>query len=214
MNLSVQVSSFFYISYNPTPLVACGTKVSDSLYCGESYAKTATDTGIYELNGNVFTPYEYDSNGRLIKANGNTYIYDSYGRPTTYNGKELDWNGSKLMTFGEYSMEYDCKGYRTKKYKNGTLISSYVYDERGNIVRETKDGTEITYLYDATGPIGFSVGYTDTDNIKKQMPFYYVKDILGNFCEIIDNNGERVVKYNYDAWGNATSSNTSTYAVS
>ena len=86
-----------------------------------------------------------------------------------------------------------------------------MYDERGNIVRETKDGTEITYLYDATGPIGFSVGYTDTDNVKKQMPFYYIKDILGNICEIIDNSGVRVVKYTYDAWGNASGSVSGTY---
>ena len=34
------------------------------------------------------------------------------------------------------------------------------------------------------------------------MPFYYIKDVLGNITEIVDSNGTVVVKYYYDAWGN------------
>ena len=58
----------------------------------------------------------------------------------------------------------------------------------------------VTYLYDTSGVIGFSLSYNNAG--VQQKPFYYVKDLLGNICEIIDNLGNGVVKYTYDAWGN------------
>ena len=36
------------------------------------------------------------------------------------------------------------------------------------------------------------------------MMYYYKKDLLGNVIEILDTNGNTVVTYTYDAWGNHT----------
>lgn len=64
----------------------------------------------------------------------------------------------------------------------------------------------ITYLdvSDTRYPKGKTTGYISsvTDALIDGNVYYYRKDISGDIINILDNNGNVVVKYVYDAWGN------------
>ena len=88
------------------------------------------------------------------------------------------------VTFG-----YNGQGQRISKTKAGTV--KYLYDVNGNLVKESGKGVE--YYYDGSGVIGMKYN---------EGVYFYRKDIFGNITEIIDSNGNIVVRYRYDGWGN------------
>ena len=88
------------------------------------------------------------------------------------------------VTFG-----YNGQGQRISKTKAGTV--KYLYDVNGNLVKESGKGVE--YYYDGSGVIGMKYN---------EGVYFYRKGIFGNITEIIDSNGNIVVRYRYDGWGN------------
>ncbi len=134
--------------------------------------------------------YIYDGD-RLIKilsADGEEqFAYNNLGSPTTYRNKQLQWQYGRLLTkYGDTTFEYDGLGRRIKKSD-----IKYVYDSEGKLVGGS-DG--IYYIYDDKGIAGFAIpGYGF---------HFYRKDAQGNIIAILDTNGNVVVRYEYDAWGN------------
>ena len=196
---------------------------AQTMYCGEvfggEYVSEAHDDFI-SIQGVIPTCYEYDEKQRLVlsgdKAIGN---YDAFGNPHLYNGKVLQWNGARLKKFGDYEFTYDSRGYRKQKL-NGTELTEFLYDEGGKLLQERKPikgrTCIITYLYEGDEVVGFTVPtirIPTTYEVTKQMPFYYIKDVLGNITEIVDSNGAVVVKYYYDAWGNTQTVLNNTYTL-
>ena len=186
---------------------------AQTMYCGEvfggEYVAESHDDFI-SIQGVIPTCYEYDEKQRLVlsgdKAIGN---YDAFGNPHLYNGKVLQWNGARLKKFGDWEFTYDSRGYRKQKL-NGTELTEFLYDEGGKLLQERKPikgrTCIITYLYEGDEVVGFTVPIITTSTltlyeVTKQMPFYYIKDVLGNITEIVDSNGAVVVKYYYDAYG-------------
>ena len=179
---------------------------------------------------NTYT-YDSTYLDRLIKYNNNSITYDDNGCLKTYNGWTYVWNKGKLALIKkststtravsrseDYKFQYDAQGRRIeKKYSffpgliqtKDYLISktsSYNYDSQGRLVNEIivlnySDNTTIKkkleFIYEESQIIG--VTYTTTDN---SVTYYYEKNIYNDVIGIIDNAGETVVKYGYDAYGN------------
>ncbi len=129
--------------------------------------------------------YGYNKD-ELISYNGEGFVYDKVGNPTTYRGKTAIWEkGRQLKYYHGISFEYNGKGVRTKKKD-----ISFTYDANGNLISQS-NGLE--FLYDSTGVTG--VKYQGNR-------YFYRKDIQGNILALLDSTGKVVVEYIYDAWGN------------
>ena len=170
--------------------------------------KSAGETSLfdYDNNGNILTKrtlaftlkgkeeveelsstakeYTYDRD-RLLSYNGETFVYDGLGNPTTYRGKTLTWSkGRQLTNYNGTAFAYNGQGQRISK---GNI--SYIYGSDGNLVSQS-DG--LSFMYDATGVVGIKYG---------NKYYAFRKDILGNVIGILDENGINIVQYRYDAWG-------------
>ena len=139
--------------------------------------------------------YQYSEGGSLSKYGGKLYTTNQItGYPTVWRSEALTWDlCNKLSAFGENTFEYDVEGKRTKKND-----ISFYYDVSDKLVKQSNG---IEYIYDNESIIGFKHTVT-TNNISTTNTYFYRKDILGNVIAILDANGNVVVKYVYDAWGN------------
>ena len=79
----------------------------------------------------------------------------------------------------------------------------YIYDDQDRLIyiRDTFiPNGDISFVYDELGLLGFT--YRNVDYI-------YKTDVQGNIIAILDKNGNTVVEYYYDAWGNYAINDTS-----
>ena len=128
--------------------------------------------------------YTY-SNGKMTAYNGLVCSYDAVGNPTVYKGQRATWTkGRKLASYRNTTFTYDGRGRRISK--NST---TYTYDSADRLIK-TSNGME--FFYDQEGVAGFTYGGEK---------YCYQKDLQGNIIGIIDNAGQVVVQYKYDAWG-------------
>mgnify|MGYP003457256498 CR=1 FL=1 len=138
--------------------------------------------------------FEYgyaDNSDQLMSYNGQAFVYDLIGNPTTYRGKSATWSyGRELTTFNGNTFSYDARGRRTAKNN-----ITFIYDSNGNLVKQS-NGLE--FLYDHSGV--FAVKYNNST-------YFYRKNAQNDIIAILDTNGAVVVKYTYDAWGNNVVSN-------
>ena len=128
--------------------------------------------------------YEYDGD-RLVYYKGKTCSYGATGKPSIYKDKSVYWNGENIVQYGNDKFTYDACGRRLTK---NNLV--YTYDSNGKLIRQS-DGLE--FFYDHTGVAGMKYNGAT---------YIYRKDVQGNIIALLDNSGEIVVKYTYDAWGN------------
>ena len=184
--------------------------------------------------------FEYDPScpDRLIRYNGSPITYDS-NMPlnvSSYNGWAYEYEGRRLKkatkttTTGprfagitrELTVEfdYDDKGLRTSKIvtiRQGsrtspmTLFSrdvyNYEYDDT-DLVYEKHTGSnsptrEVFYLYDENKTL-----YGLISNGTK---YFYIRDAYQNILGLVNENGEVVAEYDYDAYGNKISETGSVY---
>ena len=115
--------------------------------------------------------------------------YDGLGNPTFYKGNTLTWtNVRQLSSYGDTTFAYGADGIRCRK-------NHIYYTLDGNrILKEYNQdtGKTITYLYGATGVVGFRYNGAD---------YYYRKNLFGDVLAIYNANGTVVAEYLYDAWG-------------
>jgi len=152
--------------------------------------------------------------------NGITYshtvdhIYDSSGNLESTsdsrqsgNNLELTYEGRTLINYhvpmGAYGRDVDFKyndsGYRTRKVSTGYMmptITTDYYLEGSKVIHETDGTNNIYYNYDADGSL-ISMFYNSVE-------YFYVYNVLGDVIKLLDTNGDIVVEYSYDAWGNIT----------
>ena len=170
------------------------------------FGKTTTWT--YDNNGNILARYEYaittkptnelhllectsfnyaydDNSDQLVSYDGEVLEYDLIGNPKKYKGIDADWeNGRQLTAYDGNTFTYDARGRRLTKND-----ISFTYDSNGNLIKQS-DGLE--FFYDHSGV--FAVKHNNAT-------YFYRKDAQANVVALLDNNGNPVVKYNYDAWG-------------
>ncbi|HBP25561.1 MAG TPA: hypothetical protein DD618_01215 [Acholeplasmatales bacterium] len=161
------------------------------------------DDGVYSDSLLTFT---YQTTGwkdilTAVTVDGVTeYIsgYDSAGNPGYYLGY-IDGvifenrNLTALYTpWDEFLYSYNASGIRTSKNING-VVTNYVL-EGSKVIKETKAGTALQYYYDSNDEI---VGFTYNG-----VAYVYLKNLQNDIIAIADVNGNILVKYYYDAFGN------------
>lgn len=189
----------------------------------ETFANGEIEKFTYYQNGNIKYREVIQNNEVIVKEE---YIYNStvkdrllqvkdlisgnivqnitYDSKNLFNPKEmiikgvkksLKWNGNNLLKIGNNEYEYNTEGIRISKK---TDLENTSYDLEGiNIVSLTKntsnETTRLDFIYNACGLI---VGLSTNEG-----NYFYMRDITGNIIGLIDQEGEYVVKYTYNAWG-------------
>ena len=162
-----------------------------------------TTTWEYDTGGNIVSKtlpdsteiaYTYDSiwKDKLTGYDGQTIAYDAIGNPLSYFGNTLAWTGRQLASFNDITFTYDADGLRTSKTVNNVTTQYTLFNRQ--LIGQT-DGTNTLYfLYDDETINGFNLNGTDI--------YFYLKNMQGDVTGIIDSEGDVVVEYAYDAWGN------------
>ena len=110
---------------------------------------------------------------------------------------EYTWeNGRQLAAMesdtAEWTFKYNADGLRTER-SNGTVTYDYIYS--GSQLIQMTVGTDTLYFtYDASGT-PMAVDFNGTK-------YFYATNLQGDIIAILDNAGNAVVEYTYDAWGN------------
>ena len=168
----------------------------------------------YDLGGNILkkerfayadttTPletvtYTYgDANWRdkLTAVNGNAIAYDAIGNPLNDGTWTYTWqNGRQLQKMQKSGVTaefvYNADGLRVQKTVNGVATKYTLHGK--NVVHMTSGTDELHFFYDAQNRP--AVVYNGT-------AYAYVKSLQGDIVAILDENGNTVVSYGYDAWG-------------
>jgi len=129
---------------------------------------------------------------QLMSYGDEAFVYDDYiGNPTTYRGKSASWtHGRELTSYNGTTFTYDARGRREKKKKQNETAITFTYDSNGNLIKQN-NGLE--FFYDHTGVFAFKYN---------NFTYFYRKNAQNDVIAILDNTGDTVVKYVYDAWGN------------
>ena len=156
--------------------------------CGNILSRRKTNFTLKEdVEECTFDSVQYAYEGdRLVSVGDEACTYDEIGNPKTYRGKAVTWaNGRQMTKFDTTAFVYDGQGRRRSK---GSI--SFTYDKDGRVVKQS-NGLE--FIYDQSGIAG--IKYNNAT-------YFYRKDAQGNIAAILDSNGNIVVEYKYDSWGN------------
>ena len=169
----------------------------------------------YDLGGNILkkerfayadttnpletVTYTYgDANWRdkLTAVNGNAIRYDAIGNPLSDGTWTYTWqNGRQLQKMQKAGVTaefvYNADGLRVQKTVNG-VATKYTLHAK-NVVHMTSGTDELHFFYDAQNRPAVVV--------YNGVPYAYVKSLQGDIVAILDENGNTVVSYGYDAWG-------------
>lgn len=175
-------------------------QTEERLYSYDKFGNLVSKT----VSGNTedYQEFFYDPDNRLTYRNGEPIEYDNYGNPLNYKDFMLSWErGAKLSTLFQWgkniSYSYDDQGFRTRKTINND-VHSYFNDEKGNTIFESSNDEMLFFLYGKQNDL---LGFTwETTQFKKN--YFYTKNALGDITGILDADGNQVVKYRYDAYGN------------
>lgn len=154
------------------------------------------------LNNNKYlkvSNFVYDNvwSDQLKKVNNEEIEYDQIGNTTKINNMKLKWEaGRKLVSVNcndkDIKYKYDFDGNRISKTINGNCVK-YYYDN-SKLIYQKDNKNKIWYIYDYNDNI---IGFRNNGT-----SYYYKKNIQNDVIGIFNDEGEEVVSYLYDAWGN------------
>ena len=136
--------------------------------------------------------------GDLLTAyNGRSITYDQIGNPLNDGTWTYTWQqGRQLATMSSgnitWTYTYDANGMRTSRTSNGTTAYTYVYNG-SQLSMMTCNGNVLYFAYDAAGR-PMTVNYNGNT-------YYYVTNLQGDVLAILNELGQMMVNYTYDAWG-------------
>ncbi len=202
--------------YDYTTGTVSGTPTEDTYVYSTSYPDRLTS-----FNNKSIT---YENNGCVKTYDGWTYTWHkgklSAIRKSTTSSASSNSRAFIAGTSRDYTFTYNAQGQRTQKkytYFPGSIqqidymtscTTAYEYDLHGRLLSDTRtlkynDGTIITkkfvFIYEESEIVG--VIFTNSSGTGT---YYYDKNPRGDVVNILDNSGNIVVKYTYDAYGNCT----------
>ena len=177
------------------------------------YAYTAADELGEALESIPYTYGDANWKDKLTAYNGKTITYDAIGNPLNDGTWSYEWQAGrqlkrmsakgKALTF-----QYDHNGLRTQKvveadwypettnyYLHGKLLTHMTVDYRDTSEAAHQD--VMHFFYDAQSRPA-KVSYNGT-------VYTYIHNLQGDVVGLLDNSGNLVVEYKYDAWGKAIS---------
>ena len=142
------------------------------------------------------------TNSSAVVESTSSVQSDEIGNIIDVDGMEFVWEGRQLQSIGAngtpyFSYEYNIDGQRTKKtvtdFDTGeTTTTEYFYN--GSTLAGQKTGSDVlVFMYDESGDM-FGFTYNGT-------PYYYVKNAQNDVWAVTNADGQAVVLYFYDAWG-------------
>ena len=174
----------------------------------KEYEYTTTDTLQEPLSTITYSYENTNWKDQLTKYNNKAITYDAIGNPLTYDGNTYTWqNGRTLASVTNATnninvqYKYDENGIREEKIIGDTVT---YYSVNGSKVVFQKTNNEVLYFdYDENGQVITAQYYNNSTNEYKS--YIYIKNLQGDIIEILDEQFNLVVKYNYDGWGNVLS---------
>ena len=133
----------------------------------------------------------------LTKINSTTVTSDASGNTLSDGTNTYTWkNGRQLATVtrngATWTNTYDASGMRTER-TSGSTTYRYTYDGT-TLAQMTVGSNALIFTYGTNGH-PMSVNFNGVD-------YYYMTNALGDVIGILGGNGNEVVTYIYDAWGN------------
>ena len=185
----------------------------DNLYLNKTISYT------YDHHGNILSVSEYpyttgelgnpiathtytydDANwkDKLTSYDGQTITYDQIGNPLQYRDNMVfTWeNGRELANINHnISYQYNGDGIRIHKTVDG--VDTDYYYNGDMLLTQISGDNRIDFYYDQVGGfLGFNYNGAD---------YYYLFNAQSDVVGIVDSNGNIVVNYTYDSWGNPVS---------
>ena len=192
------LESYEYDALNQLTKVTRGSEVYTYTY------DNAGNILSVKKNGAVIKTYGYSDpewKDLLTSFNGQAITYDAIGNPLTYrDGMTMTWqSGRQLASINKDGLSatfaYDANGHRTQKTVNGVTTNYYWVGDRLQYMATGDD--LLVFLYDDKGtPYGV---FTLIDGVQEHL--FYLYNAQGDVIAIIDDYAERVVNYEYSAWG-------------
>ncbi len=199
--------------FNKTILVAYDA--GGNIVSKNEYDYTLTET----LENELVSTYKYDmlkwkdqlvefSYTTTVNNNGNLekqtktelFKYDDIGNPLKYRNKTLQWKyGRQLIKYDDIEYKYNANGIRTSKIikEDGNKITINFFLNGNKILcqtdNKTTNGKTLYFHYGVDGLAGFNYNGVE---------YLYKKNAQNDIIGICDINGEQIVKYYYDAYGN------------
>jgi RHS repeat-associated protein len=165
---------------------------------------------VYDDGGNLAAIRDFDSKAvkhkfeyekpwkdQLTKYDGKPLTYDKLGNLKSYDGVNYTWEKGGLLTEingngQDVQYAYDHSGLRSKKIVDGKT-TEFIWAGEMLMAQITEDYT-IAWSYDSSGKM---IGFT-LDSV----PYFYIRNLMGDVTGIMDAGGALVARYTYDAWGN------------
>ena len=176
-----------------------------------THPKLSVEHYVYDGAGNRLgstsdSNYTYDSDARLMKAEGFTNTYDN-------NGNLTSKSNSKGVTKYTYDAENRLTGIA---FPDGST-ATYEYDALGRRIQKNVKGVVTNYLYDSTHILleldhagKMLARYTHGPAVDQMLTmerggktYFYEIDRIGSIAAIADSAGKTVCSYSYDSFGNS-----------
>ena len=192
------LESYEYDALNQLTKVTRGSEVYTYTY------DNAGNILSVKKNGAVIKDYGYSDpewKDLLTSFNGQTITYDAIGNPLTYrDGMTMTWqSGRQLASINKDGLSatfaYDANGHRTQKTVNGVTTNYYWVGDRLQYMA-TGDDMYVFFYDDKGTPYGV---FTLIDGVQEHL--FYLYNAQGDVIAIINDYAERVVNYEYSAWG-------------
>jgi RHS repeat-associated protein len=143
----------------------------------------------------------FNAADQILTVGGATYTYDNDGNLVNDGVNSYTWNArNQLIGISgglSASFSYDVFGRRTSRTVGGTA-TTFQHDG-ANLIQEVSGGKTVRYL---TGP-GLDQVFSRTD---LSGTVTYLRDGLGSILGLADGTGSILTQYQYDPYGNTTTS--------
>ena len=130
----------------------------------------------------VTISFVYDGAGNLLRDNRAEYSYDGFNRTV------------RVETFDGHIQvnRYDAEGLRAELEENGKLVQ-FIFNPEKQVVTET-GAEKIWYIR------GRELIASDAERARTY--YHYASNELGSITHLLDEAGDILNRYEYDAWGN------------
>ena len=176
---------------------------SNNVLRSESYTYDAMGNRTKSESDGVTTTYTYNNMNQIVSANGFAYKYDADGNLLEDEKRTYTWTTDNRVasetdkaTGQKWTYTYDALGNRISSTTNG-VTTTYTVDANGNVLAEYVNGKWCRSYYRGNN----LAGWTSADG-----EYFFNYDILGSTGSITAKDGSIANTYNYDSFGNITTS--------
>jgi RHS repeat-associated protein len=150
--------------------------------------------------------YTYNAANQLTQTGNTTYSYYVDGNEKSNGTETYVWDAAGRLT-------------EVENASTGAAIALYQYDSLNRLVQETSNGKTTNFLYDGTS--NHVLAEYDSSGTQNKYytwgpngllaitvngsTYYMVHNARGDIVALTDSNGNTVVTYSYDTWGNLVS---------